>query len=110
MGVRCTRNRWPASAPRKGTASREAIIMCIRGATIAELLEHHGGAGSVSAWKSTLLDQKGILIENIKGTYLLAGFYRRNGRFKEMPGFADRAAKLILKHKKRLYKKRSKDA
>jgi hypothetical protein len=106
MSRRCTRKGWPAKAPKKGSNSRNAAIASIRGVRASELQEKFN-LSSVTSWVTTLLNEKGIVIRNVKGTYLLAGFYRKNGRYREMPGFTDRAEKLLLEHEKRPYKRKT---
>lgn len=50
----------------------------------------------LGCWKETMLNEKGYELRLVKGVYLLAGFYRRNGRYRETPGFPARVEKILL--------------
>ena len=87
---------WPAKAPRKGSKNRRLIIRAIHGFRSKEIKDDISPY-ELGQWISTMLNEKGIEIKRIKGVFILTGFYRRNGRYRETPGFPARVEKILLR-------------
>jgi hypothetical protein len=98
MTVR-TRESWPAALPRKGTKARETLLLCLRGARSKDLLERYL-ANDLSAWRGYMLNEKGVEIRRVGNIYLIVGFMRRNGRYRQAPGSLKRIEHILsLKNK-----------
>lgn len=93
MSVKGVRKSWPAKPPRKGTKAREALIRYLKGATAKELNDLYDPS-ALSAWMYSMFNEKGIEVRSVNRTFLLVGFMRTNGRYRQAPGSLARIERL----------------
>ena len=80
------RSFWPAKPPRKGSKARVALNLCLKGVSREKMLDLYRCHSNVSSWVDAMLNEKGIEIRCIKGTFIIVGFIRKCNRYRQAPG------------------------
>jgi hypothetical protein len=93
MSAKGSRKGWPSRPPRKGTKSRDALIRCLKGIKRRDLYDLYSDI-NLNSWICTMFNEKGIEIRSVKGTLMVVGFMRSNGRYRQAPGSVSRILKI----------------